>query len=136
MQSVSHDRRCPICGEANDCRIANGCTYKSACWCEAAIIPVSLQHYLANEFSERSCFCRDCLSLLARHAIQMDVADLIVARVRTERTSLRENIDSYVDAQGRTIFTAAFHLKRGYCCGNGCRHCPFVGSKTTHESST
>ena len=23
------------------------------------------------------------------------------------------------------VFTAAFHLKRGYCCGNDCRHCPY-----------
>jgi hypothetical protein len=23
------------------------------------------------------------------------------------------------------IFTDAFHLKRGYCCGNKCRHCPY-----------
>ena len=23
------------------------------------------------------------------------------------------------------VFTAAFHLKRGFCCGSGCRHCPY-----------
>jgi hypothetical protein len=23
------------------------------------------------------------------------------------------------------VFTARFHLKRGYCCGNNCRHCPY-----------
>jgi hypothetical protein len=23
------------------------------------------------------------------------------------------------------VFTAAYHLKRGYCCNSGCRHCPF-----------
>jgi hypothetical protein len=23
------------------------------------------------------------------------------------------------------VFTAQHHLKRGYCCGNGCRHCPY-----------
>jgi hypothetical protein len=23
------------------------------------------------------------------------------------------------------VFTAAYHLKRGYCCGSGCRHCPW-----------
>ena len=26
---------------------------------------------------------------------------------------------------GRIAFTAAYHLKRGYCCGSGCRYCPF-----------
>ena len=23
------------------------------------------------------------------------------------------------------VFTETYHLKRGYCCGSGCRHCPF-----------
>jgi hypothetical protein len=23
------------------------------------------------------------------------------------------------------IFTAAYHLKRGYCCNSDCRHCPY-----------
>ncbi|ASD64398.1 DUF5522 domain-containing protein [Bdellovibrio bacteriovorus] len=34
--------------------------------------------------------------------------------------------DSYVDpATGYTVFTEYFHLKRGHCCGSGCRHCPW-----------
>jgi hypothetical protein len=23
------------------------------------------------------------------------------------------------------VFTAAYHRKRGYCCGSDCRHCPY-----------
>lgn len=23
------------------------------------------------------------------------------------------------------VFTEAYHLKRGYCCNSGCRHCPW-----------
>lgn len=23
------------------------------------------------------------------------------------------------------VFTARYHLRRGYCCGSGCRHCPY-----------
>jgi hypothetical protein len=26
------------------------------------------------------------------------------------------------------VFTAAYHLKRGYCCNSDCRHCPFKES--------
>jgi hypothetical protein len=29
------------------------------------------------------------------------------------------------------VFTAANHLKRGYCCGSGCRHCPYREVKKT-----
>ncbi len=38
---------------------------------------------------------------------------------------LIENIDYYIDENGLLVFTAAYHLKRGYCCKNGCRHCPY-----------
>jgi iron complex transport system substrate-binding protein len=33
---------------------------------------------------------------------------------------------TYVDPQtGYDVFTADFMRRRGYCCGNGCRHCPY-----------
>jgi hypothetical protein len=32
--------------------------------------------------------------------------------------------DYYMDGP-YMVFTAAYHLKRGYCCGSGCRHCPY-----------
>jgi hypothetical protein len=28
----------------------------------------------------------------------------------------------------KLVFTAAYHLKRGSCCGSGCRHCPYRGA--------
>lgn len=33
--------------------------------------------------------------------------------------------DYYYTPEGFVVFTAAYHLKRGYCCKNGCRHCPY-----------
>ena len=27
------------------------------------------------------------------------------------------------------IFTEAYHLRRGYCCQSGCRHCPYGFNK-------
>lgn len=32
--------------------------------------------------------------------------------------------DFYME-NGLLVFTAAYHLKRGYCCNSGCRHCPY-----------
>lgn len=37
---------------------------------------------------------------------------------------LRPGIDYYIE-NGLYVFTAAYLLKRGYCCGSGCRHCPY-----------
>jgi len=31
----------------------------------------------------------------------------------------------YLNAEGWIVLTEKFHLQRGYCCGNGCLHCPF-----------
>ncbi|KNE58481.1 hypothetical protein AMAG_04052 [Allomyces macrogynus ATCC 38327] len=34
--------------------------------------------------------------------------------------------ETYTDpATGYSVFTAVSHKKRGYCCGNQCRHCPY-----------
>ena len=32
--------------------------------------------------------------------------------------------DAYLDGP-YLVFTAAYHLRRGYCCNSGCRHCPY-----------
>ncbi len=32
--------------------------------------------------------------------------------------------DFYIE-DGKIVLTAEFLLKRGYCCGSGCRHCPY-----------
>jgi hypothetical protein len=32
--------------------------------------------------------------------------------------------DFYLEG-GCMVFTAAYHRRRGYCCGNRCRHCPY-----------
>lgn len=33
--------------------------------------------------------------------------------------------DYYMNVEGLMVFTEQYHLRRGYCCGNGCRHCPY-----------
>lgn len=35
-----------------------------------------------------------------------------------------EGVDYYFE-NGLMVLTAHFLLKRGYCCGNGCRNCPY-----------
>ncbi len=32
--------------------------------------------------------------------------------------------DTYFE-DGLMVFTAQYLLRRGYCCNNGCRHCPY-----------
>jgi hypothetical protein len=36
-----------------------------------------------------------------------------------------EKVHFYYNQQGMMVLTEQYHLERGYCCGNGCLHCPF-----------
>ena len=58
--------------------------------------------------------------------IDKDKAEGSSTQIREDssHTQLKEGIDYYVE-NGLFVFTAAFLLKRGYCCESGCRHCPY-----------
>jgi len=47
-----------------------------------------------------------------------------------------EGIDYYFE-NGLMVLTAQFLRKRGYCCDNDCRHCPYpkeAKTKSQHKS--
>ena len=44
--------------------------------------------------------------------------------------------EDYYFENGLMVFTAAYHLKRGSCCGSGCRHCPYQYTKTLETEDT
>ncbi|MCB2406627.1 DUF5522 domain-containing protein [Hymenobacter lucidus] len=33
--------------------------------------------------------------------------------------------DYYLTPEGFMVFTEQYHLRRGFCCKSGCRHCPW-----------
>ena len=46
---------------------------------------------------------------------------------RQAKPEFREGIDYYFE-NGLMVLTAEYLRKRGYCCGSGCRHCPYPKS--------
>ncbi len=46
------------------------------------------------------------------------------AENRKEPEEFLEDVDYYFE-NGLMVLTEHFLLKRGYCCGSGCRHCPY-----------
>jgi len=48
--------------------------------------------------------------------------------------TLNEN-DFYYE-NNKIVFTRQFLLKRGYCCKNGCRHCPYKDLKLIKDQTT
>ncbi len=41
------------------------------------------------------------------------------------KPALIEGQDYYLNEKGLLTFTSKYLLHRGYCCGNGCKHCPY-----------
>ncbi len=50
------------------------------------------------------------------------------AKDKSKNEDPREEPMYYME-NGLMVFTRAFHLKRGYCCRSGCRHCPYGHGK-------
>jgi len=38
---------------------------------------------------------------------------------------LIEGEDFYYDSEHFMVLTEKYHLEKGFCCGHGCRHCPY-----------
>jgi len=42
---------------------------------------------------------------------------------------MKQGVDFYLNEEGLMVFTEIYHLKRGYCCKNKCKHCPWKFGK-------
>jgi hypothetical protein len=47
------------------------------------------------------------------------------------KRSKLEPEDFYYSEDGFIVFTEKYHVKRGYCCKSGCKHCPYGYDKKT-----
>ncbi len=103
---------CPLCGRPNDCQLCTAAAYKGPCWCRQVEIPEALLSQIPPEARGKACLCRDCVTAFHRGR-----------PTAPSRPELRPG-DFYFVA-GLMVFTGQYHLRRGYCCGNGCRHCPY-----------
>jgi hypothetical protein len=94
----SRTKTCPACGTDFSC-----CT--NNCWCAELpqIIPLT---------DKGDCYCPECLKKKISEKMGKNEYKL-------------EKGDHYINEQGNWVFTAQYHLKRGYCCQNGCKHCPY-----------
>ncbi len=55
---------------------------------------------------------------------------IIFTKYMFEKSSTSEE-DYYTNEEGYRVFTEKYHLKRGYCCKSGCKHCPYGYDKKT-----
>ncbi len=52
------------------------------------------------------------------------------------KQSLKEGLHYYLDEWGRLVFTEHYLSERGYCCGSGCRHCPWRDKSSSIDGSS
>ncbi|HRD57055.1 MAG TPA: DUF5522 domain-containing protein [Ferruginibacter sp.] len=50
--------------------------------------------------------------------------------------TLKEGEDYYFNEEGLMVLTKKFHLQKGFCCGNGCKHCPYDFKNVTEPLRT
>jgi hypothetical protein len=118
---MAKTKKCPGCGALFTCRDDQ----VEACWC------ASLPDLPFPQQREPVCLCESCLMQAIIAQIDGYVAAMHPGKARSENPAAKlpkrkayEGIDYYIE-NGKYVFTAWFHLKRGHCCESGCRHCPY-----------
>jgi len=91
-----------------------------SCWC------VEFPPIIIPE-EGKSCLCPACL----KKKIQKKIDDLIENKEYNFIQSLglpkapQEDIDYYLNEDGLLVMTKWYHLRRGSCCENDCKHCAY-----------
>ena len=113
MNSTFLASTCPLCSRPNDCQLCTAAAYKGPCWCAKVSIPEELLAQIPPKLRNQACLCAKCVMEFHRE--------------RASRRPKPQTVpgDFYFE-EGLIVFTAEYHLRRGYCCGSGCRHCPYA----------
>lgn len=114
------NKNCSSCGTDFVCCANHTDT---PCWCAdlPAVMPIDIS---------RDCQCPDCLKSSIMERIQQTMQDiqleekLAIAAAYADQNTLIEDMDFTIE-NGKYVFSAWYHLKRGSCCGSGCRNCPY-----------
>lgn len=110
---------CSQCQTTLTCNVDN----INACWCNQlpAILPL--------DDSTTSCLCKECtlakIKLFLTTLYEQPLKEqLIFAKRFHSNANLIENLD-YEMQNGYMVFSRWFFLKRGKCCKNNCKNCPY-----------
>ena len=119
------EKVCPRCKSSFGC----GTGSQKGCWCDELPAMMPLEE-------GKGCSCPTCLKAAMLEKVEArlqekgGLADVLQKlRALKHSDNLIEGLDYYYNEAGNWVFTAWYHLKRGACCKNGCRHCPYGFSK-------
>lgn len=114
------NRECSVCGVEFTCGAEQE---DETCWCNTfpAIMPTTFK---------KDCRCQLCLAQafveFIDESINLNGHKQLVefASHYRNRGGTIEHVD-YTIENGYYVFSKWYHLKRGACCSNGCRNCPY-----------
>jgi Family of unknown function (DUF5522)/Cysteine-rich CWC len=105
-------KACAACNQPFECRVGD----VLRCHCTSVELNEAQRQSLADTYDD--CLCHQCLQEFSDGAIPQK----------------EEAPDFYIE-NGRYVFTAHYLQRRGYCCGSGCRHCPYPKQKLIYRGS-
>lgn len=101
------------------CKTPISCQPDAIGQCDCAQIQIHTDTKVFLRSSFHKCLCNACLEKM----------DQLVAQAKTnefprKRSDMVEGKDYYME-NGYSVFTELYHLLKGQCCQNGCRHCVY-----------
>ena len=110
----------------------------AATWFSSSVSVPGKRREASNELSRRHRSPRNHDITTSRPIHGMETTSLSNASFtdieEIHRHAILDKQSTYIDpATGFTVFTELAHLKRGRCCGNQCRHCPYGWSSVRND---
>ncbi len=107
----------PIIKQCPKCKTDFFCNQQEIqnCSCGNLYLEAETLDFLENNFE--GCLCNSCL-------VKINDVFVLANKLKTNPKSFVEGTHYYKEG-GALVFTEFYHILRGFCCGNGCRHCPY-----------
>src|SRR5690606_3900402 len=101
---------CPRCGSNMICKVGN----ITQCDCFTVQVSAETREFLSK--TDFACVCVNCLN-------DLELKQQLIKRFPfpSKKHEFIENVHYYIDGE-KWVFTELYHISRGYCCGNSCRH--------------
>ena len=124
FQSIDYalNKQCPRCKNRFQCQVEN----VANCQCSTVQITEATRQFLQS--TNYDCLCSNCLSAI-NNLVQFAAGH----NFPKQYESMIEGLHFYLE-DGMFVFTELYHLQRGYCCRNGCRHCAYGFLLSRQES--
>jgi len=115
------EKKCSVCSQVFDCGMTES---DGSCWCNQ--FPSIFEMNPESDCLCPVCLKRETVLKIKEYTQNLSSDEISANKVKdlSQTKKLIEDIDFYIE-KDNYVFTAWYHLKRGYCCENGCRHCPY-----------